>query len=165
MMRKSNYSLIQSFIFALRGIAHALRHERNLRIHFAIAAYVLFFAIRYYSLSGGEYALLLLVIGLVITCELFNTAIEKTVDIETPVYNGLAKIAKDVAAGAVLVSALTAVVVGLFLLWNPAIFAVILREMADYFYLWLLVFTVTVLWIVWPQRCAIRRNLSKGDKS
>jgi hypothetical protein len=49
----------------------------------------------------------------------------------------------------------------LFLLWNPEIFAVILREMADYFYLWLLAFVGTVLWIVWPHRRAIRRKLRK----
>lgn len=161
-MRKGSYSLLQSFLFAIKGIVYAIRHERNLRIHFAAAAYVLYFAVRYYDLSNLGYALLILVIGLVVTCELFNTAIEKTVDIETPVYNGLAKIAKDVAAGAVLVSALSAIIAGLFLLWDLQIFGVILTDIADRFYIWLALLALTVLWIIWPHRKAIRRRLRKN---
>ena len=146
--RKGSYSLAQSFLFALKGISHAIRHERNLRIHLAAAAYVLFFAVNYYSLPPSEYALLLLVIGLVIACELFNTAIEHYVDIETPVYNGLAKIAKDVAAGAVLVSAVTAIAVGGILLWNPVVFTRIVADVYDHLLIFMLVLGLTVGWII-----------------
>ena len=150
-INKGGYSLPQSFAFAVKGICYAVKSERNLRIHLAAAAYVMFLAFRYYNLAPGEYALLLLVIGLVVTCELFNTAIETAVDTKTPGYSGLAKITKDVAAGAVLVSSLTAFTVGLFLLWDIEIFEEIIYSQADNFLLWLIAFAVTAVWVIWPR--------------
>lgn len=161
MKTKGHYSLFESFAFAFRGISYALRHERNLRVHFSAMIYVLFFAVRYYDLSNTQYALILLVIGFVITCEMINTAIEKTIDLKTPVYNGLAKIAKDVAAGAVLVSSVTAVLVSFLLFWDIEIFAVIIGDIAGHFLLWILPLMLTLLWIIWPQKNAIRRKYSK----
>ena len=122
MMKRSKHNLIQSIHFALQGIVYALRRERNLRIHLSVAGWVIYFS-RYYAFSAEQTALLFLVIGLVITCELFNTAIEKTVDLEKPAYNPLAKVAKDVAAGAVLVSSITSVAVGILLFGDPAVIA------------------------------------------
>jgi len=145
------YSLPLSFGFALAGLWHALRYERNLRIHFSAAAYVLYFS-GYYSLSRAEYAIVVLMIGFVITCELFNTAIENTVDLESPVYNSIAKVAKDVAAGAVLVSAVTSVVMGICLFWQPVIILRILEDIRNRLYLWIPLVSLTVLWIFWPKR-------------
>ncbi|MDR2932221.1 MAG: diacylglycerol kinase family protein [Oscillospiraceae bacterium] len=158
---KGPYSLKKSFSFAFGGVAYALKHERNLRIHFAVMLYVLYFSIRYYDFTNVEYALILLVIGFVITCEMVNTAIEKTVDIETPVYNGLAKIAKDVAAGAVLVSSVTAVAVSLLLFWDLVILSVILADIVDQLLIWGLLLSVTILWIIWPRRNAIMRKFGR----
>lgn len=116
--KRPPYNLFYSFGFAFRGIFCALARERNLRIHFAAGAFALFFAIRYYRLATGEMALLCLCIGFVLACEMVNTAIEATVDLESPSYSALARIAKDAAAGAVLVSAVTSVAVGFFLFWD-----------------------------------------------
>ncbi|MBP3284144.1 MAG: diacylglycerol kinase family protein [Clostridia bacterium] len=98
----------------MAGIFHCLMNERNMRTHF-IAGILVFGAAIYFKLSGVEIAIVGLTVGLVITTELINTAIENTVDLVTMEYKPLAKIAKDVAAGAVLLAAFTAVLVGLAL--------------------------------------------------
>ena len=148
-MKKSNYSLIQSFRFAISGIIYALMHERNLRIHFTLAAFVIYFA-RYYNFSRGEQATLFLVAGFVIACELINTAIETTVDLESPKWNALAKLAKDVAAGAVLISGITSVIVAVVLFWQPEILAEILCDIAQNPIAWILVLLIAVAWIFIP---------------
>ena len=102
----------------------AIRQEPHLRFHLMAAAFVLYFQ-RYFAL---ELALLVLTIALVISAELINTAIERTVDLCCPQRNPLAKLAKDAAAGAVLVSAIASVGVGLFLFWKPQLLRRLLRE-------------------------------------
>jgi diacylglycerol kinase (ATP) len=104
-------SLLWSFDYAIRGIVHSLRTQRNLRIHVGIAA-IVFLAALGLGIDGPDLVALILAVGFVIACELFNTAIETVVDLSTDGYDPLAAIAKDVAAGAVLVSALTALGVG-----------------------------------------------------
>ncbi len=104
-------SLLASFNYAIEGVVHALRTQRNVRIHLAVAVLVLI-ASFFFRITRFEFIALLFAIGLVLSAELVNTAIEATVDLATDGYNPLAKIAKDVAAGAVLVSAITAVVIG-----------------------------------------------------
>ena len=81
----------------------AIRQEPHLRFHLTAAAFVLYFQ-RYFALERSELALLILTIALVISAELVNTAIERTVDLCCPQRNPLAKLAKDAAAGAVLVA-------------------------------------------------------------
>ncbi len=115
-MKKNNneiINLIKSFIFAFRGLKFAINNERNMRIHFVVAILVAVFSFLY-GLTPAEYAVVFLCFGLVMACEMFNTAIEALVNLETPTYDNLARIAKDVAAGAVLVSAIITVVVALF---------------------------------------------------
>jgi diacylglycerol kinase (ATP) len=104
-------SLLWSFDYAIRGIVHGLRTQRNLRIHVgaAVLVFVLALALGVQSL---ELVALLLAVGFVIVSELFNTAIETVVDLTTDGYDPLAAIAKDVAAGGVLISAVTALAVG-----------------------------------------------------
>jgi diacylglycerol kinase (ATP) len=104
-------SLFDSFNYATEGIIHALRTQRNLWIHFAIAAAVLVAAIGF-GVSKLELIVLLLAITFVLVAELVNTAIEAAVDVASTSFDPMAKLAKDMAAGAVLVAALNAVAVG-----------------------------------------------------
>lgn len=102
---------IESFAFAFRGIFKAFRTEHNLWIQSTIAIVVIFFGF-YFQISSSEWLLVILSIGLVLTAELFNTAIEGIVDMVSPEYNKMAGYVKDVAAGAVLVAAIAAAVIG-----------------------------------------------------
>lgn len=118
MRSKSRRSIIWSFNFAIEGIVWALRTQRNMRVHFAIAVLVTMAAL----LLGIERIGLIAVIfaiALVIITELLNTAIEAAVDVATERYDPLAKISKDVAAGAVLVSAVNALAVAYLVLFEP----------------------------------------------
>lgn len=108
-MRSS--SLLWSFDYAIRGIVYTLRTQRNMRLHLLVAVAV-FIAALMLGVGGLELIALVFAVGLVFACELMNTAIETTVDLATDTFDPLAAIAKDVAAGAVLISAVTAVSVG-----------------------------------------------------
>lgn len=145
-----NYNLVQSFVFALSGIAYALTHERNLRIHSALGVYVIYFS-KYYGFSNTEYAVILLLIGFVLTCEMINTAIEKKIDLETLKYNPLAKISKDVAAGAVLVSAVTATASGFLLFYDIDIIKIIWGDILKALPVWILLAALTLFWILLPE--------------
>jgi len=108
---------IDSVHFALQGVLQGVRAQRHLRFHF-VAALLALLAGAVMGLSRAEVLVLLFAITLVILAELFNTAIEAVVDLVTTTYHPLAKHAKDVAAGAVLIAALNAVVVGLLLFFD-----------------------------------------------
>ena len=105
---------LKGFVYAGRGIWFCVRHERNFRIHMAAALYVLLFA-PYFSLNRGEWAALLLTIGLVMGAEALNTAVEQTVNLVCPEKREGARVAKDAAAGAVLLCAVAAAAVGIVL--------------------------------------------------
>ncbi|EAX48237.1 diacylglycerol kinase [Thermosinus carboxydivorans Nor1] len=113
-------SLFASFRYALAGVLYCLATQRNMRIHFIAGAVVLLLAWRL-QFSGTEMILLLLTVVAVLVAEMFNTAVEKVVDLASPHRHPLAKMAKDVAAGAVLVTALASVAVG-FILFYPRLF-------------------------------------------
>lgn len=151
MKRFNPYSLIRSFGYAVRGIFYALTRERNLRIHFTAGAFALYLT-RYYTLSVAESGLLVLCIGFVIASEMINTAIEKTVDLETPVYHYLAGIAKDVAAGAVLISAVTSVAVGFLLFWDIPTLKLIGYDILEQPAPWLAAVLLGLGWIILPQK-------------
>ncbi|MDQ3379242.1 MAG: diacylglycerol kinase [Actinomycetota bacterium] len=104
-------TLFDSFNYAAEGIIHALRTQRNLWIHFTIAAAVLVAAVAF-GVSRLELMVLLLAITFVLVAELVNTAIEAAVDVASTSFDPMAKLAKDIAAGAVLIAALNAVAVG-----------------------------------------------------
>ena len=112
-------TLADSFGDAARGVLYAVKTERNMRIHVTAAVYVLFFS-RLLGVTRGEYAALLLAVALVITAEGFNTAIEMLCDFAQKSYNRFIGRTKDIAAGAVLVSAVFAAFVGVTVLWRPA---------------------------------------------
>lgn len=107
-------SFWQSLAFAFSGIRCALQSQRNLRIHVAIAAAAVLVA---YALriSRSEWAIVVTLIALVIGLELLNTAVEALVDLASPAPHPLAKVAKDTAAGAVLVAAVASVAAGLII--------------------------------------------------
>ncbi len=117
-------SLVESFYHAIRGLSVAFQGERNLKIHSVLAVLALAFAC-FLRFDPMSWALLFLAIGLVITAELLNTAIERAVDMFTGgEFNNLAKDAKDVAAGAVVCASLTSMAIG-GAIYLPRIFSLI----------------------------------------
>ena len=111
---KKEKNIINSFKYALEGIFTALKAEKNMKIHFLIIILVIVLGI-ILKISKAEWIICIILFGLVISMELINTAIENTVDLITKEKNEQAKIAKDVAAGAVLVSAITSAIIGLII--------------------------------------------------
>ena len=109
--RRRAPSLLESFNFAFEGIIHVLRTQRNMRIHFAIAVAVLVLALAT-GVSKLELIALMLSIAFVLIAEMINSAIEGAVDVATTSFDPMAKLAKDMAAGAVLVATINAVAVG-----------------------------------------------------
>lgn len=123
----SQGDLLHSFAHAFDGVLSALKTERNLVIHFAIAALVtaLAFVLR---CSAAEWYVLIMLFGLVIAAELVNTAIETVINLVSPQYHPLAKLAKDTAAGAVLVMAVAAAVIG-SIIFVPKLWALLQLSM------------------------------------
>jgi diacylglycerol kinase (ATP) len=103
--------LIDSFNYAFEGIIHVLRTQRNLRIHFLIAIVVIGAAAAL-GVQRLELIALLFAIAFVLVAEMVNTAIEGAIDVSTTSFDPNAKLAKDVAAGAVLIAAVTAIAIG-----------------------------------------------------
>lgn len=103
--------LLDSFNYAIDGIIYAFRTQRNMRIHFIVAILVLI-ASFVFDISKIEFIALCLSITMVMAAELVNTAIESAIDLTTNHYHPLAKIAKNTAAAAVLLTAINAVIVG-----------------------------------------------------
>jgi undecaprenol kinase len=106
--------LTESFSHAYQGIKVSLREEQNLRIEFILGFVAILMGI-FFHLSSIEWIVLFLTIALVIGAELFNTALEKVVDLTSPEVHPLAKKAKDAAAAAVFIFSVMAAVVGFFL--------------------------------------------------
>ena len=110
-------SFIKGFKYAFCGIIYCIKNERNMRFHTVAALYVLVFA-RFFDFSRSEILILLLTIGAVIAAEVINTAIEELCDKTCSGYDMHIKNSKDAAAGAVLVLAIFAAVIGIILFWN-----------------------------------------------
>ena len=124
--KKKTYSIKRlgnSFKYAVTGIISAFKTEQNLLVHTIVAIIAIVLGILL-KLSTLEFAIVALVIGLVVTAEMINTSIEYTIDMAMPAINPLAKMAKDVASGAVLFSALASIAVGL-LIYLPKIIDVL----------------------------------------
>lgn len=97
---------------ALDGIEYTINHERNIKFQIlaGICASILGFLLK---ISIVEWAVIVMVIGMVLALELINTAIERSVDLVTKDYHDLAKASKDAAAGAVLVMSLFSIIIGI----------------------------------------------------
>lgn len=118
-----NKKMINSFKYAFEGIFTAFKEERNMKIHICIMLLVIIAGF-IFKISIVEWFICILLFGIVISAELFNTAIETVVDIVMPEKNEKAKIAKDVSAGAVLVVAIVSAIIGL-LIFIPKILKII----------------------------------------
>lgn len=137
---------IHGFGYAFRGIGYAVMNEKNMRFHISLFAYMMFFLLRYdfFQLSKIEFALILMLSALVIAGELFNTGIEKAADAATLEKNVHVKIAKDAAAGGVLVLSIFSVVIGVIILYQPEAF----KAMFSYFSknpLYILILAITLV--------------------
>ncbi|MHB1593168.1 MAG: diacylglycerol kinase [Streptosporangiaceae bacterium] len=111
---------LRAFGFAGQGAWQVIRTERNMRVHLAVAAAVIVAGV-VWRVSAVDWACLALAIGLVLTAETLNSALETLTDLHTSQYHPLAKTAKDAAAGAVLIASLAAAGVGVAVFW-PRIF-------------------------------------------
>jgi diacylglycerol kinase (ATP) len=104
-------SIIESFNFAIEGVIHVLRTQRNMRLHFAAAVVVIVVAVAV-GVSKIELSVLLISIAFVLVAEMINTAVEGAIDAATTSFDPMAKLAKDIAAGAVLIASVNALAVG-----------------------------------------------------
>ena len=112
--QKGLAKFINSFKYPIKGLRYAYRNEQNLAVDVGVALIVIIAGFLF-RINVTEWAILILTVGLVISCELVNTAIEAVVDLVTEEYHPLAKVAKDTAAAAVFVFAIISVVIGLII--------------------------------------------------
>ena len=117
MKNKKRRTLIDAFNNAIEGILYTFKNERNMRIHYLCAIIVAIGSL-FFNLDKIEMILLILITSSVLICEMINTAIEKSIDGITTEVNPLLKIAKDVSAGAVLLSSIVAVFGGYLLFYD-----------------------------------------------
>ena len=126
-MRSLRKSVARSFAHAIEGVLFCLRTQRHMQVHCAIITFVLIAAIAL-RVSSAEMLHLMLAMALVLVAEMINTAIESAIDLIVTIYNPHAKIAKDVAAGAVLIAAFYSVIVAVIIfVTNERLIAAILR--------------------------------------
>ncbi|HQE91623.1 MAG TPA: diacylglycerol kinase family protein [Anaerolineae bacterium] len=118
MTPQCNGNFWASLKHAAEGLLYAIHTQRNFRIHLVVAVVVVVMG-WWLHLPYASWAVLALTVGMVLVTEMVNTAAEAMVDLASPDYHPLAKLVKDVAAGAVLVTAITAIVVGLIVLGPP----------------------------------------------
>jgi diacylglycerol kinase len=119
--RKGLAKFMAGFGFAFSGLEYAVRTQLNMKVHITIAIIAVALGIVLH-ISAVEFALIFVAIAGVLIAEMFNTVIELCVDLASPSYHPLAKTAKDVAAGAVLLSALMAIIIALFV-FGPHLWA------------------------------------------
>ena len=117
--RQEYKKLINSFKYAIEGIISSFKTERNMKIH-VLAMIVVIALGLFFKLNKVEWCFIIIAIASVISAELFNTAIETVVDMVSTERNPKAKLAKDIAAGAVLVVAICAAIIG-FIIFGPQI--------------------------------------------
>lgn len=108
---------LESFNNAITGIIDTVRTERNMKIHLIVALIVLISSF-FFDITKYEFLILAVTITMVIAAELINTSIEAAIDMTTNYYHPLAKIAKNAAAGAVLITAINALLVGYIIFWD-----------------------------------------------
>lgn len=118
-------TFLRGFVYAWNGVVYALRTQRNARVHAAIATAAVALGI-WLKITPVEFALVFVAIASVFISEMINTVAEACVDLITTEYHPLARVAKDVAAGAVLLNALLSVVIGLFV-FVPHLWPLLLR--------------------------------------
>ena len=115
-----NKTIRDSFDNAWEGIKYAFKTQRNIRIHLSVTIIVLITS-WLLAISIRDFGLIFVAVSLVLFAEMVNTAVEKTVDLFMSTYHPMAKIAKNVSAGAVLVAVINAIVIGVIILGMPLI--------------------------------------------
>lgn len=145
-MNKKNIPLLKSFLCAIKGIINCFFNERNFRIHLCACFYVVWLG-SFYNFTASEKAVIAIAIGFVMATEIINTAIENLVDLVSPEKNKQAGLVKDVAAGGVLLSALTAVVVAYFMFFDIDKIKEILRNLIENPLNIILFILSAILWI------------------
>ena len=115
--RREATGLVNSFNYAFEGVIYAVRTQRNMRLHFAIALAVFPLGV-VLGVSRLELLVVILAVSFVLVAEMINTALEQTIDLATNSFNPVAKAAKDLAAGSVLVSSVSALFIG-YLVFAP----------------------------------------------
>ena len=105
-------NIFKSLKFALNGILYVIKNERNMRFHMVVSVYVFEFSL-FFSMNIWKYIILILVISSIIILEMLNSSLENLIDLCSKEYNTSAKIAKDIAAGAVLIMCFASVIIGL----------------------------------------------------
>lgn len=111
-------TLWKSFSFALAGIWYVIYSQRNAKIHAGITGLVILLGL-FLQVNATQWAILALSMGMVFSAEMFNTVIESLVDLVSPNFHPQAKVAKDVAAGAVLLLAMMSISIGVFIFGPP----------------------------------------------
>lgn len=161
--------LIRSFGYAFCGIFYTLKHERNMRIHFVCMIYMYSFLLMadFFEITRTQFAIIFLANALVVSLELVNTAVERTVDLASTEWTDNGRAAKDTAAGAVLVSAIFAVLTGIMIMWQPKAFSalyVYFKEHILYFVLFILSLVVAFVFIFkgFPQ--IKKKSSDRADK-
>lgn len=113
-MKRIKRKLRKSFFFAIQGISYTIRTQPNMRTHLGLALVAVAAGFAFH-ISAEEWLALVIVIAFIFILEILNTAIETLVDLYTEEYHHLAKVAKDTAAGAVMVAAIMSICVGLII--------------------------------------------------
>lgn len=154
-------NLFKSFGYAFRGIYYTLKYERNMRIHFVCMVYMYSFLLIYdfFKVSSTQLAVIFLANALVVSLEMLNTAVERAVDLASEQRTEKGKIAKDAAAGAVLIAAIFAVLVGICILFQPEAFKSLLSYYKEKPYM----FVVFILSIA-ASTAFIFRGFGKGSR-
>lgn len=161
---RQHSTLLSSFNYAFQGLVYVFRHQRNMRVHLSLAVLVLLGSL-FFDLSRLELLAVLFAIALVFMAEMLNTAIEAAVDLVTSSFDPKAKIAKDAAAGAVLVAAANSLVVAYLVFADKGtdlganVFSQVRRSPAHLAFIALL---VTVLLVIVLKASSGRHSLLSG---
>ncbi len=137
-MKEKMRSLASGFKAAGSGTFYTVKHERNMRIHLSVAAYVVFFGI-IGKVNHICWAVFFLCFAAVLCAELFNTAVERLCDFLNPGYNRTIGVIKDVAAGAVFIAALCSAAAGLCIFLSPQVLGNIFSVLISKWWLWIVI--------------------------
>ncbi len=137
---------LKSFTYAISGVKYCLKKERNLRFHLTFLSYMfgILLSTDWFVLSRTDYAVLVVASALVVTAEVINSAVENAVNLASEEHTEYGRIAKDAAAGAVLVAAVFAIITGLVIMLQPKAFV----AMYGYFVSNPLMFLIFVLSLI-----------------
>lgn len=156
--------LLDSFGFAINGLLYCLKTQRNMQIHAAAALLVVGISL-FARISRMDVIMLTFAISLVFICEMINTAIEKSIDLVTDKYHPLAKVAKDVAAGAVFVAAANAVIIGYLVFFNkvlPATETIITRILKSQLHVTVITVAAIMVTVIIIKIRMSSRNILQG---